>query len=349
MQPIKLRGIAAIIAIALFTGCETPRIQTPTGNPEVTIGSVEPDAVKAQIVNQMVNQGFAITTDTVYSLQFSKQMTGMSGAMYQALLGNAHSSTPTVEIGFNIVKLTDSTRVVATRAVVMQNAFGQVQRNTAPNPQDNAFIQTMLLNIKSAVEGVISTSSTGPLKLRAGLENLGRIETSQLKTFDSFGALREFVAAEDLGVIEIASVTYPTLPEAEEQLTPKLREHAASLGAQYLVVTKAPDDLQASLQQQGVSSKLMAAAFKVPPARIGVNYDVGLQKKGIFQIKSFSPKSKAESGGLRVGDLVTKMDGIIPSNYAEYARRAIKWAPGVKIKIAYERDGKPGETEVELF
>ncbi len=68
-------------------------------------------------------------------------------------------------------------------------------------------------------------------------------------------------------------------------------------------------------------------------------------------ITSVSENSPAEKGGLKAGDLLTKVDGEVvtvrfPEQVPDFMRLVAEKAVGATITFGYERDGKPGEAKV---
>ena len=90
--------------------------------------------------------------DTDYSLTFNKAMEGMGGAMYQALLGSAHSSTPTWYAQINLVSIGVQTRVMAQATVRMQNAFGREDVQDFSQGKAGHELMDLLLRVKDHVE-----------------------------------------------------------------------------------------------------------------------------------------------------------------------------------------------------
>ena len=70
-------------------------------------------------------------------------------------------------------------------------------------------------------------------------------------------------------------------------------------------------------------------------------------ERGIY-VASVQPGSGAASAGLRVGDVITSLDGVEVNTMLKMKEILYSHQPGDKIQVIYERDGKAAETEVEI-
>jgi putative serine protease PepD len=99
-------------------------------------------------------------------------------------------------------------------------------------------------------------------------------------------------------------------------------------------------------------SKQLLAGQKVEHAQIGVSVDNFLGEDGITgigaQVKELTDGGAAEQAGLKVGDVITAVDGtIIPTSEALVA--AVRgFNPGEKITLDYTRGSQKDKTEVTL-
>jgi len=141
------------LALILLTGCATTQsLHTPSGRPEVTINTTDRSKIKSVILNELMNAGFTLISESEYGLIFSAPMKGFGGVMYQALLGNAYSSQPEWNIRINMAALNNKTRVVAQAVVRMQNAFGREDVNDMTGGKVALQLQQLLEKIKYIVE-----------------------------------------------------------------------------------------------------------------------------------------------------------------------------------------------------
>ncbi|MBE0544274.1 MAG: hypothetical protein IH623_23285 [Verrucomicrobia bacterium] len=146
-------AIFGIAALVLFAGCVAPqKHQTPSGRPEVTINTQDKGKIKSVTINQFINAGFTMTSDTEYAITFTKQMSGMSGVLYQSLAGNSYSSTPQWVVILNLATVGEQTRVVGQVTSQMQNAFGRNDAQDMTSGKPGAQVMEMLAKIRTEVE-----------------------------------------------------------------------------------------------------------------------------------------------------------------------------------------------------
>ena len=133
----------------MLTGCAATRpMSTASGKPEVNINSTDREKIKSAIINEFMNAGFSLVSDTSYSVVFTKPMDGVGGVFYQAMLGNAYSSSPEWNARINMATLNNSTRVMAQAVVKMQNAFGREDINDMTDGKAGAQLQQILEQVK---------------------------------------------------------------------------------------------------------------------------------------------------------------------------------------------------------
>jgi serine protease DegS len=83
-------------------------------------------------------------------------------------------------------------------------------------------------------------------------------------------------------------------------------------------------------------------------ARLGIERDQAAAEEKVTKVSGFLPSSQAEGCGLHLGDVIKKVDGLVPGGSELYWSKAVRWKVGDKVKVEVERDGKPMEFEVEL-
>jgi S1-C subfamily serine protease len=76
---------------------------------------------------------------------------------------------------------------------------------------------------------------------------------------------------------------------------------------------------------------------------LGINSDIS----GVF-VAEVDPKGAAGEGGLKKGDVITKIDDREVSSDAQLAELIARDKPGDKVKITYMRDGSEKTTDVVL-
>jgi len=145
--------IGAILMGLMLAGCATTqRLATPSGKPEVNINTTDRGKIKSVIINEFMNAGFTMVSESDYSVVFSKPMEGFGGVMYQAMLGNSYSSSPEWNARINMATTGSSTRVMSQAVVRMQNAFGREDVNDMTDGKAGAQLQEILQRIKAQVE-----------------------------------------------------------------------------------------------------------------------------------------------------------------------------------------------------
>jgi hypothetical protein len=148
----RILAIISVPVILLFAGCATEPLGTASGNPEVTVQSTNVPRIKATLISGLASQGYQVTQDSPFLLGFVGPVNPAAGALYQALMGNAYSSTPQMRVAFNFASLGDSTRVFGHIAVTMQNAFGQSQETNLDRGKAGHELQTVLTQLKAEME-----------------------------------------------------------------------------------------------------------------------------------------------------------------------------------------------------
>jgi hypothetical protein len=103
-------------------------------------------------MNEFLNSGFTMVAESDFSVRFSKPMEGMGGVMYQALLGNAYSSTPNWYVDVNMTTIGEQTRVLAQATVHMQNAFGREDVQDFTHGKAGQQLMTILERVRAQVE-----------------------------------------------------------------------------------------------------------------------------------------------------------------------------------------------------
>lgn len=153
MKRAGIITIGVIFVALILGGCATTqRLATPSGKPEVNINTIDREKIKSVVINEFMNAGFSLISDTDYSVVFSKPMEGFGGIMYQTMLGNSYSSSPKWNARINMATINNSTRVMAQAVVRMQNAFGREDVNDMTNGKAGTQLQQILQRVKTQVE-----------------------------------------------------------------------------------------------------------------------------------------------------------------------------------------------------
>jgi len=111
------------------------------------------DQVKSVLVSHLATQGYNIVTDTPYQLAFSKEVTGVKGALAQVLMGNSYSETPKDTATFMFAVTGDQVMVTAAEELSVRMAFGNVNRiNLLDNKKNREGMQQLLNSLKARLE-----------------------------------------------------------------------------------------------------------------------------------------------------------------------------------------------------
>ena len=118
MRPVV--GIA--LACAILLGCATVQHNTPSGRPEVSISKASVSQVKNALANMMINQGYAITSDTPLLVSFEKLFTGDDAIYFTSIYSN-----PYLRVIYSITESPPDIRVVA-NTFIISNAHTGIER-----------------------------------------------------------------------------------------------------------------------------------------------------------------------------------------------------------------------------
>src|SRR5260370_25242251 len=102
-------------------------VNTPSGNPEVTIKSTDTSRIKNALVTLYSGNGYSLVSDSQFNLVFAKQMSLGEATLYTVAMGNSYSSMPNMKIAFTLVTSEGTTRVFAHIGVEMQGGVGRNQ------------------------------------------------------------------------------------------------------------------------------------------------------------------------------------------------------------------------------
>jgi hypothetical protein len=142
-------GVAVLAAMTLG-GCGTPVTHaTGSGKVEVAINGTAPEAVKAALVNNMLNAGYRITKDTAYEIAFDRPTDNIAVAV---LLGSKYDAQPNARVSYSIAATPPTVRVVADIAIITNPGSGFEQRTEMNGSQDSVQVQALLDNMKASLE-----------------------------------------------------------------------------------------------------------------------------------------------------------------------------------------------------
>jgi hypothetical protein len=114
------------IAVGVFVFAAIP---ASAGNPPVVVyfAGTADDAAQT-LASLCVNKGIPVIEQDARHVQCANEMSGLSGALTQVLIGNAYSTTPQQVVRFSIIPGKGYASVQAVQWVETQMAFGQVRR-----------------------------------------------------------------------------------------------------------------------------------------------------------------------------------------------------------------------------
>lgn len=149
--PFFVAGLLFLLA----SGCATPppKIEvTRSGKPEVTIATSNLSEIKSLIINDLVDVGYSVESDTEYSLTLSRQLKGTENFGAAMTVGNSYSTNTRVS-SYTFAKTDGSIRVVASTGWRAQMPGGQTRITPLEDgaAQFNIF-QEQLNGIKLSIE-----------------------------------------------------------------------------------------------------------------------------------------------------------------------------------------------------
>ncbi|MGD0893145.1 MAG: trypsin-like peptidase domain-containing protein [Terracidiphilus sp.] len=105
-----------------------------------------------------------------------------------------------------------------------------------------------------------------------------------------------------------------------------------------------------------VYNDLISSSHKVTRGSIGIRFNQGLSgavnrvygfKNGVL-VQQIQPGGPAEKAGLKVGDIITTVDGRTIKDGDDLVNEITTRRPGSTIRLGYIRDGKPGDTTATI-
>jgi hypothetical protein len=205
----------------------------------------------------------------------------------------------------------------------------------------------------ASVEGKLATPASEtkmltPFVLKGLFRNLPAKSPEEVQVIEGLGVFQKKAEAEELTAWPIAKFATAKMLKDEAGFCRALRAHAAKLGADYVVIMTDQEEIKQIFQPRFEKLVYCALAYKRVTALLGIDRDEAAAKEDVMRIRGFMRGAKAEQSGLRVGDIVKKVDGVAPEDRERYWSKAVRWKAGDKVKVEIEREGKPMEFEVEL-
>ena len=103
--------------------------------------------ISAILANICTQRGILITEPSATHVVCSKEMSGLSGAFAQAMVGNSYSTTPNQIVRFSITKVAGYWSVQAAQWIETQMAFGQVRRVQLDSKKQKQSLLSALLGV----------------------------------------------------------------------------------------------------------------------------------------------------------------------------------------------------------
>lgn len=104
-----------ICPLLLLAGCAVPPLDTPSGQPEIVLESVDRDCVKSTLVGLMLNQGFAMRSEGPSMIVGGRRS---KSSTLNLLLSTPLSGSPEERLSFTFVSQGRALRVVASAQIV---------------------------------------------------------------------------------------------------------------------------------------------------------------------------------------------------------------------------------------
>ena len=146
----------ALLATVLVAGCTLLEpLPTPSGKPEVVIGTTDVGRVKDAFVQTFHSMGFALLQDGTYSFVFTKTMQGKELFGYRLAAGSSFTSVPQINVALSITPLPAATQVIAHQTLVTRGAFGPARVGNGDRGERARDLQKVLENVKADMEEAV--------------------------------------------------------------------------------------------------------------------------------------------------------------------------------------------------
>lgn len=147
----QMKTFCIAISMMLLAGCTTPRSDTMSGRPEVTVDAPR-TKVKAALANELVNRRFVILNDG----EFTMFAEGDASAGANFWFGNALTGEmPRTRMRFTLIEQDSKTRVIGTAAMAYAAGLsGRQSEWEAKNPRTIREVQYLLDCVAADSTGV---------------------------------------------------------------------------------------------------------------------------------------------------------------------------------------------------
>lgn len=118
-----------------------------SGRAEISIPATA-NAIKPQLINEMLNKGYSVMADTPYMITFDRVADNL-GAMF--LFGTRYGGAPHARISFTMAEINGSTRIVADAALIGNAGTAFERRNDMNSGNEREEVQQLLNTVASRV------------------------------------------------------------------------------------------------------------------------------------------------------------------------------------------------------
>ena len=138
-----------LLVALIVSGCAVGVVhQTPSGKPEATIAA-DPAEVRAMVINRMIDQGYSISRESDAVLAFDRPITDSFAAK---VYGSGYHTRPDWRLVYTFASQGGATRVIADIMIVTNPGTNAERLNTLNQHVDSQEVQTMLNEIRAALE-----------------------------------------------------------------------------------------------------------------------------------------------------------------------------------------------------
>ena len=149
---MKQRRYLTLLAVVLFTvtyGCtSTKSLNTPSGDPEVTISYCNPEKVKSSLIKNFREEDFHLVSASDRLMEFERPIQGTRAFFYKVL-----TNSTSAKYGSKIVINQWNNQVTLTGQayLVEKNAYGKKARNNITKGKAVKQLQNLLEEAKADV------------------------------------------------------------------------------------------------------------------------------------------------------------------------------------------------------
>ncbi len=149
-----MKAISVIVAIigafAISACADAPvRLDTPSGNPEVSIAGVSKKQVADALVNRLLSKGWTLTTTNDYQLVFRHPLDSIGASL---LYGSQYNVNPDARATISLVDAEGGVRVMVTLQAVTNPGSQFEQVSEIRTEKDLNAVQDTLNGLKATLQ-----------------------------------------------------------------------------------------------------------------------------------------------------------------------------------------------------